>query len=389
MENAILKKIGYDAGNIASDGNRFLCANGYMGMRGIPEEDGSGQYAAVTLAGVYDRYRDRWREPVNAPHGLSVRLSFDGASMTPASAETVRHETALDYRYGLLSRDTDYGPLSLHSERFLSMADCHLMADCLRIRIRRDGMLEIRAGIPDDIWDINGPHLFDKQYQAGRILCCEAVTGEKRITVATAQHAVPAFAVEETYETGKSLLAEDILLEISSATALTVQQWIMTLFLQPLSMRNSMHSRSLGIDNCLPPLVGYHCHLAVAVLVKGLALGVTVQEYGQSCDLRMGLVADRDVEVCTLIDLERHLGCADDDHYVLVLGDLGDGIHYLLAVHGQMDYLSLEVLGGLFPGHAGLDGVVPSEPVHDAADVLLKHRVVRVDVYALGSQCPG
>ena len=203
MENAILKKIGYDAGNIASDGNRFLCANGYMGMRGIPEEDGSGQYAAVTLAGVYDRYRDRWREPVNAPHGLSVRLSFDGASMTPASAETVRHETALDYRYGLLSRDTDYGPLSLHSERFLSMADCHLMADCLRIRIRRDGMLEIRAGIPDDIWDINGPHLFDKQYQAGRILCCEAVTGEKRITVATAQHAVPAFAVEETYETGK------------------------------------------------------------------------------------------------------------------------------------------------------------------------------------------
>ena len=108
MENAILKKIGYDAGNIASDGNRFLCANGYMGMRGIPEEDGSGQYAAVTLAGVYDRYRDRWREPVNAPHGLSVRLSFDGASMTPASAETVRHETALDYRYGLLSRDTDY-----------------------------------------------------------------------------------------------------------------------------------------------------------------------------------------------------------------------------------------------------------------------------------------
>ena len=58
MENRILRKKGYDPENTAADGNRFMCANGYMGMRGTLEEDGRDQFAAVTLAGVYDQYGD-------------------------------------------------------------------------------------------------------------------------------------------------------------------------------------------------------------------------------------------------------------------------------------------------------------------------------------------
>ena len=202
MENPVLRISGYDTANITLNGNRFLCANGYMGMRGTLEEDGSRQFAAVTLAGVYDQYQDRWREPVNAPQGLSVRLYFDGKAMTPTGEETTRHETALDYRYGLFSRDTDFGSVFLHSERFLSMADCHLMADHLRIRVCRDGLLEIRAGISTDIWDINGPHLFDLRYQTGSVLCCEAVTGEKKTGIAVAQYALPPFSGTETFEEG-------------------------------------------------------------------------------------------------------------------------------------------------------------------------------------------
>ena len=134
MENRILRKTGYDPENMASDGNRFLCANGYMGMRGTPEEAGPEQFAAVTLAGVYDRNGDRWREPVNAPHGLRVRLRFDGEALDCTRAETEKHETSLDYRYGLYSRDTDFGPVRLVSERFLSMAGVHLMAGRLYFR---------------------------------------------------------------------------------------------------------------------------------------------------------------------------------------------------------------------------------------------------------------
>lgn len=200
MENWILKKSGWQADDVAADGNRFLCANGYMGLRGVAEEAGKQHFAAVTLAGVYDRYRDRWREPVNAPHGLFAQLLFDGRPLLFDGAGTKQHETEIDYRYGLFRRRTDFGPVRLQTERFVSMADCHLMADRLQVEAVRDGELEIRSGISADIWDINGPHLFGFRYRAGETLLCEACTGEKHTGIATAQCADADTAGTEAYE---------------------------------------------------------------------------------------------------------------------------------------------------------------------------------------------
>ena len=193
MENWTLKSTGYTPGDEARDGNRFLCANGYMGLRGVVEEAGSRQFAAVTLAGVYDQYQNLWREPVNAPHGLSLRLFFDGQPLSPWDRADIRHEQELDYRCGLFRRDTDFGPLRLESLRFVSMADCHLMADGLRLTVLRDGLLELHAGISAAIWDINGPHLFGLRLQGGDELLCAARTGEQGIGVATAQRAAADF----------------------------------------------------------------------------------------------------------------------------------------------------------------------------------------------------
>ena len=63
-------------------------------------------------------------------------------------------------------------------------------------------MLEIRAGISAEIWDINGPHLFHLQAEGGEILRCGAVTGEKGIAVETAQCETAGFSGEESCETG-------------------------------------------------------------------------------------------------------------------------------------------------------------------------------------------
>jgi len=103
----------------------------------------------------------------------------------------------------------------------------------------------------------------------------------------------------------------------------------------------------------------------------------------------MRLVAYGDIEVRTLVDLERDLGGTDDDHYVLVLRDLRHGIHHLLSVHREMHDLPMEVLGGLLPGDAGLYGIIPAEAVHHAADVLLEHGIVGIHVDALGAERPG
>lgn len=197
-----LVKTGFDPENIATEGNRFLCSNGYMGLRGVPEECGPAFFPAVTLAGVYDRNGDKWREPVNAPHGLTIRVSLNGRNLALGNEEPLSHRVEIDYDQGLYKRSTDFGPLSLQSCRYASMAEPHLLADQFGIEIREPGQLEIKVGISTEIWDINGPHLFDFHFEAGDVLLAEGISGEKKITVSTAQSVRTSVDMESSVITG-------------------------------------------------------------------------------------------------------------------------------------------------------------------------------------------
>ncbi len=221
MDTWVFGLDGYRPEEAAADGNRFLCANGYMGLRGVCEEAGPELFPAVTLAGVYDRYRDRWREPVNAPNCLSVRLFFNGQAMTPGEMKPLRHHVEIDYRRGVFRRETDFGPLTLRSERFVSMAEPHLMADRLRVTFASDGDFELRAGISAEIWDINGPHLFDFRYDAGETLLARAVTGEKGIVVAAAQALAVDAGAEAEAAQGKAGVIRTLRRRVRKGEALT------------------------------------------------------------------------------------------------------------------------------------------------------------------------
>ena len=198
MDTWRLRKKGFSLAEAATDGNRFLCANGYMGLRGTVEEADKTQFPAITLAGVYDQYQNKWREPVNAPNCMFVSLCFDGCCLTVDDQIGENHSIEIDYRRGVYHRDTDFGTVKLSSERFASMAEHHLLADRLRIQAMKDGDLEIRTGISADIWDINGPHLFGTCFEPGEVMTCRAVTGEKMTVVATVQCIRPEFEAEET-----------------------------------------------------------------------------------------------------------------------------------------------------------------------------------------------
>ena len=194
MNTWSLEKHGFDPADAAGDGNRFLCANGYLGLRGVPEEAGRELFPAITLAGVYDQFEDRWREPVNAPLCLSIRAFFDGEPL-----ENYReHKQWLDYRHGVYRRETDFGPVTVRSQRFASLAACHLLADRYQVECAREGEVTLQIGISTDIWDINGPHLFGFRMQADDALTVEAVTGEKRIAVAAGQCLRADFDAEES-----------------------------------------------------------------------------------------------------------------------------------------------------------------------------------------------
>ncbi len=193
-----LRKEGYDPASAVEDGNRFLIANGYMGVRGTVEEADRAAFPAINLAGVYDQYQDRWREPVNAPNPLFVRVFADGKAMALGEAPVRSHSLALSYRHGIFQRETDYGAVALRSERIASLAQPHLLASRLTLRVRENCELTLHTGIRTDIWDINGPHLFDFRFRKEEILLCEGVTGETGIPVAVSQAVRHDFDAEET-----------------------------------------------------------------------------------------------------------------------------------------------------------------------------------------------
>lgn len=59
MDLWTLEKTGYDPDRSLSDGNRFLAANGYMGVRGTLAEAGKEACPAVDLAGPNKRTEKR------------------------------------------------------------------------------------------------------------------------------------------------------------------------------------------------------------------------------------------------------------------------------------------------------------------------------------------
>ena len=191
---------GYRQEDTVTNGNRFLIGNGYMGYRGTMEEWGKSELAAVNLAGIYDRNGEKWREPVNAPNGLFAKLFVNGEAMALGEAVPLTHSQTVNFRHGIFRRDTAFSAVRLQSERIAFMAQPHLLACRLTLTFQADCEAELLTGISTDLWDINGPHLFDYSYQTGVILSAQARTGELNIPVAVAQAAHCDFALEESRE---------------------------------------------------------------------------------------------------------------------------------------------------------------------------------------------
>ena len=197
MDTWRLVKTGYRPEDAIADGNRFLLANGYLGIRGTLEEAELSACPAVTLAGVYDQFGQRWREPVNAPHPLCAALELNGRQLALGGTAWELHRQEIDYRRGTFLRETDFGGAVLRSERIVSLAEPHLLASRLDLVFRESGEAVLTLGISSAVWDINGPHLFDLRFGKGETLLCEAVTGEKHIPVAVAQTVDPGSPASE------------------------------------------------------------------------------------------------------------------------------------------------------------------------------------------------
>jgi nigerose phosphorylase len=161
----ILTATGFNKDDAELNGSKFLLGNGYVGYRGTLEEYGKESQVAVTVAGLYDKVGDAWREPVNAPNGFYTVLCAGGEVLNPLETAPVRHHQTLDMRRAIHGREsvftTSSNEIRVKSERFLSLDDVHLMAMKYQVKAARAEKLVIRTGVDGDVWDINGPHLAD------------------------------------------------------------------------------------------------------------------------------------------------------------------------------------------------------------------------------------
>src|SRR5437588_13088180 len=97
-----------DKENIMRMGNVYQIANGYMGYRGTLDEFGPDELVGITLAGIFDRVGDSWREPVNAPNGGYTKIILDGIEISALSTTVKNHTQNLHLENAVFERETEY-----------------------------------------------------------------------------------------------------------------------------------------------------------------------------------------------------------------------------------------------------------------------------------------
>ncbi|WMT41619.1 hypothetical protein RE628_03625 [Paenibacillus sp. D2_2] len=231
----IIEESGFDKERIAISGNKFMTGNGYMGYRGTLDEFTFSELTATIPAGLYDKVGDKWREPINAPNGLSTTMVCDGVSLSVLELEPLEHEQELDIRHGVHRRRTVYpapggGSVAFESERFCSMQRLHLLVNRVTITCSQDCELTITTGIDGGIWDINGPHLERTEGKMqdgvqGETLILTGWTHELNIPVSVSHSLDCRFGEQRTIESG-DFLGKEIRLQAEVGKSYTFYKYV-------------------------------------------------------------------------------------------------------------------------------------------------------------------
>jgi len=176
---------------IMRSGNVYQIANGYMGYRGTLDEFGPDELVGITLAGIFDRVGDAWREPINAPNGGYTKVSLDGIEISALTTTIKNHKQSLNLENAVFERETDYESqgkiLNIKSSRFLSADKPNLGVIKFSVSCDKASKVSISTGIDYNIWDLNGQHLLKLSSEKNNgILVVHGITNElsKKVTVA-------------------------------------------------------------------------------------------------------------------------------------------------------------------------------------------------------------
>lgn len=132
----------YHEENLGHTETLFAVSNGYLGMRGNPEEGRNAQNNGTYVNGFHETWKIAHAEDafglakqgqtlVNAPDSKLIKLYIDDEPLVLATADLEKYERSLDFRTGILRREiiwrTPSGKrVSVVSERMASLEHRHL-----------------------------------------------------------------------------------------------------------------------------------------------------------------------------------------------------------------------------------------------------------------------
>jgi alpha,alpha-trehalose phosphorylase len=134
----------FDPDRIGAAESVFAVGNGYLGVRGAPEEGTPAHDPGMILGGFHETCPIVYPEDAfglartgqtiaPAPNGSPIRLFVDDEPFDLATARVLRFERVLDMRVGVLVREVEFETargqrLLVRSRRLASLADRHLAA---------------------------------------------------------------------------------------------------------------------------------------------------------------------------------------------------------------------------------------------------------------------
>ena len=139
-------------------GNLLLIGNGHIGYRGSFEEMDKDSKVGFNLIGKYDQKDNFWRESINLPNPLFVRLCFNDQKLSVLSSSSDNHQMGLLLDKAIFYRHSSFSSLNIDSERFIVDGDTDELISRYVIEVKEAGQLAINYGLDSDVWELNGPH---------------------------------------------------------------------------------------------------------------------------------------------------------------------------------------------------------------------------------------
>ena len=145
----------------------FALANGYLGVRGTPEEGEPSLQPGVLINGFHETWPIVYPEPafglategqtiVQVPDPTPIAISVDGELLTVTTAQLLEHDRSIDFRSGVLERRTVWhtnqgATVEVVARRLVSFQDRNLIAASVTVSVDREAQVRLCTGLEPDM----------------------------------------------------------------------------------------------------------------------------------------------------------------------------------------------------------------------------------------------